>query len=44
LRDGQPPWAIAVERKLHAERVRVELLGTPLGTTRLTRVEVRRSL
>jgi hypothetical protein len=26
------------------ERVRIELLGTPLGTTRLTRVEIRRSL
>jgi hypothetical protein len=26
------------------ERVRIELVGTPLGTTRLTRIEVRRSV
>ncbi|MEO8179213.1 MAG: hypothetical protein ABI895_10310 [Deltaproteobacteria bacterium] len=26
------------------ERVRIELLGTPLGTTRLTRIEIRRTL
>jgi hypothetical protein len=26
------------------ERVRIELLGTPLGTTRLTSIEIRRSL
>jgi hypothetical protein len=31
-------------RRALPERVRIELLGTPLGTTRLTRVEIRRSL
>jgi hypothetical protein len=31
-------------RRALPERVRIELLGTPLGTTRLTRIEVRRSI
>jgi hypothetical protein len=39
--DASPP---APCRRTLPERVRVELLGTPLGTTRLTRVEIRRSL
>jgi hypothetical protein len=40
---GVAPIAEPCRRPL-PERVRIELLGTPLGTTRLTRIEIRRSL
>jgi hypothetical protein len=42
--DGSNTIPPAPCRRPLPERVRIELLGTPLGTTRLTRVEVRRSL
>jgi hypothetical protein len=40
---GVAPIAEPCQRPL-PERVRIELVGTPLGTTRLTRIEIRRSL
>jgi hypothetical protein len=42
--EGPNEPAPAPCRRPLPERVRVELLGTPLGSTRLTRVEIRRSL
>jgi len=42
---GTPTEALAAPcRRALPERVRIELLGTPLGTTRLTRIEIRRSI
>jgi hypothetical protein len=40
---GAAPLAEPCRRTL-PQRVRIELLGTPLGTTRLTRIDIRRSL
>jgi hypothetical protein len=43
--ETSPSAALAAPcRRALPERVHIELLGMPLGTTRLTRVEVRRSL
>jgi len=42
--DGQSSTPPAPCRRPLPERVQIELLGTPLGTTRLTRIEIRRSL
>jgi hypothetical protein len=42
--EGQNAPPPAPCRRPLPERVRIELLGTPLGITRLTRVEIRRSI